>query len=247
MSSILRLTRCAQLQCAEMLSDSNIELFCQVYHLRDRLRCLPDVVESLSLPSESRALFYSYVGGIYVDSGMGTVQNWISHLLPESTVSSAPSPDPGFTEEESILPAKKRTKTARPHPDSLRKLPSRSPSIAPPPSRDSTAEPVKAHPTVNENDLLMPLFPASTPLGAPIAPASLQVSKPVENIASNTAPANNAPSGQSIHNIQPSPWQSHPAVGKGGQCLPVFNQVMSQRRLPVEWHCAFEVSDTCYC
>jgi len=63
-----------------ILSDTNIESWVTGYGLRDKLRCVPDLA-SLHSAEEARVLFNSYVGGVFVESGIEVVEEWITVLV----------------------------------------------------------------------------------------------------------------------------------------------------------------------
>jgi len=65
------------------LSDENIQEWVTTYGMRQRLRCHPDLFPTLNTSKEARSIFYSYVGGIYVEHGLDTVREWITELLEE--------------------------------------------------------------------------------------------------------------------------------------------------------------------
>ncbi|KAG6821357.1 hypothetical protein H0H93_014154 [Arthromyces matolae] len=64
------------------LSDDHLNKWVTLYNLRSKLRCHPNVFSTLNDPKqETRSLFCSYIGGVYVENGMETVQEWINQLL----------------------------------------------------------------------------------------------------------------------------------------------------------------------
>jgi len=65
----------------DILSDDNFEDWVTGYHLRNKVRCHPQVFASLCTPGETRILFYSYVGGVYAESGMEVVGKWVTDLI----------------------------------------------------------------------------------------------------------------------------------------------------------------------
>ncbi|CAL1695090.1 unnamed protein product [Somion occarium] len=65
----------------ELLSHHVLEGWVAGYRLRDKLRCTPDAFATLNDPTETKHLFCSYVGGVYAQNGMSTVQNWIGTLV----------------------------------------------------------------------------------------------------------------------------------------------------------------------
>ncbi|KAG6862194.1 hypothetical protein C0995_004276 [Termitomyces sp. Mi166 len=64
-----------------VLSDDHLNKWVTMYNLRQKLRCHPDLFRFLNDPKETRSIFCAYVGGVYAENGMETVQEWISHLL----------------------------------------------------------------------------------------------------------------------------------------------------------------------
>jgi len=70
----------------ELLGDTNISNWVSIYRLMDKLRGYPREPENVAdYLKESRHLFHSYVGAVYVQHGLFQVQSWISRLIdPES-------------------------------------------------------------------------------------------------------------------------------------------------------------------
>ncbi|KAF9225492.1 hypothetical protein BS17DRAFT_751323 [Gyrodon lividus] len=74
----------------ELLDDQHITEWLTMYGLKPRVRGLENPA-ILDQPDESRLLFTSYVGAVYVQKGLPTVINWISRLVcPESEPLAAP-------------------------------------------------------------------------------------------------------------------------------------------------------------
>jgi len=74
----------------ELLDDQHITQWLTMYSLKSRVRGLENPAV-LDQPDESRLLFHSYVGAIYVQKGLPVVLNWISRLVcPESEPLAAP-------------------------------------------------------------------------------------------------------------------------------------------------------------
>lgn len=69
------------IQTDECLSESNLDSWVTMYGFRERVRASPDIRESLKEPSETRLLFHSYIGAVYVQHGLNEVQNWIGKLV----------------------------------------------------------------------------------------------------------------------------------------------------------------------
>ncbi|KAG6885409.1 hypothetical protein C0993_002142 [Termitomyces sp. T159_Od127] len=98
------------------LSDVHLDKWVTMYNLRQKLRCHPDVFSSLSDPKETRSIFCAYVGGVYAENGMETVQEWISHLLlgPDGLPSGSRSL--GQERRQPIEPPPKKVKSEQPPP-----------------------------------------------------------------------------------------------------------------------------------
>ncbi|GBE77744.1 hypothetical protein BKA93DRAFT_757759 [Sparassis latifolia] len=65
----------------EILSLENIQNWIVGYGFREKVRCTPDALATLDTPKEARLLFSSYVGAVYIQNGMETVQSWIGRLV----------------------------------------------------------------------------------------------------------------------------------------------------------------------
>ncbi|PBL01174.1 hypothetical protein ARMGADRAFT_414496 [Armillaria gallica] len=65
----------------ELTSWMNIDSWVRRYQMREKVRCHPDQYETLHSPEETNALFYAYVGGVFVNLGMDVVQEWINALI----------------------------------------------------------------------------------------------------------------------------------------------------------------------
>jgi len=117
-----------EIQRHEILSDANIENWVVAYKMREKVRCSADAVLSLSTPKEARLLFHSYVGGIFAQNGMGTIQNWVGQLVDPNY-----EPDPGqaFESEYNAYKKLKTESMASPPPPSMPPPPP--PSQPPPP------------------------------------------------------------------------------------------------------------------
>ncbi|KZT02407.1 ribonuclease III [Laetiporus sulphureus 93-53] len=77
----------------EVLSDANYNNWVINYKLREKVRCSPDAVATLTNPKETNLLFCSYVGAVYVQNGMETVQNWIGQLIDPEYEPPVPAAD----------------------------------------------------------------------------------------------------------------------------------------------------------
>ncbi|KAI8990486.1 hypothetical protein BD414DRAFT_458984 [Trametes punicea] len=66
----------------------HVEKWVEEYKWREKVRCTPDVKEKLTSPEETRLLFDSYVGAVFVGGGYKAVRDWIGALVdPESSTS----------------------------------------------------------------------------------------------------------------------------------------------------------------
>ncbi|KZT02927.1 uncharacterized protein LAESUDRAFT_660725, partial [Laetiporus sulphureus 93-53] len=84
-----RTSRCSQRM--EILSEANLNKWVANYKLREKVRCSSDALASLTSPTETHLLFCSYVGAVYVQNGVETVQNWIGHLIDPDYELSVPA------------------------------------------------------------------------------------------------------------------------------------------------------------
>ncbi|KAI0079639.1 hypothetical protein K474DRAFT_1591679 [Panus rudis PR-1116 ss-1] len=79
----------------ELLEHPNLDSWVSGYKLRDKLRSSLDAREQiLRDPKETKHLFCSYVGALYVQSGMSVIQGWIGTLVDPSYDSQPGSRDP---------------------------------------------------------------------------------------------------------------------------------------------------------
>ncbi|KAF5384825.1 hypothetical protein D9615_001373 [Tricholomella constricta] len=98
----------------QVLSDANIDKWVTMYNMRQKIRCHPDVFATLRTPKETRSLFCAYLGGVYIEHGIETVQEWISHLLlGEDNSSVAPGREVAQPIE---APPSKKAKSEQPPP-----------------------------------------------------------------------------------------------------------------------------------
>ncbi|KAK0205676.1 hypothetical protein IW262DRAFT_1444006 [Armillaria fumosa] len=65
----------------DLTSWMNIDSWVRRYQMREKVRCHPELYETLHSPEETNALFYAYVGGVSVNLGMDKVQEWIDALI----------------------------------------------------------------------------------------------------------------------------------------------------------------------
>ncbi|KAK0456632.1 hypothetical protein EV421DRAFT_1895840 [Armillaria borealis] len=65
----------------ELTSWMNIDSWVRRYQMREKVRCHPELYETLHSPEETNALFYAYVGGVFVNLGMDAVQEWTNALI----------------------------------------------------------------------------------------------------------------------------------------------------------------------
>ncbi|KAG6890734.1 hypothetical protein C0992_013117 [Termitomyces sp. T32_za158] len=98
------------------LSDAHLDKWVTMYNLRQKLRCHPDVFRFLNDPKETRSIFCAYVGGVYAENGMETVQEWISHLLIGQDGSASGSQLLGQEHRQPIEPPPKKVKSEQPPP-----------------------------------------------------------------------------------------------------------------------------------
>ncbi|KAK0453555.1 hypothetical protein EV421DRAFT_1897561 [Armillaria borealis] len=64
----------------DITSWTNIDSWVRRYQMREKVRCHPELFEALHSPGETKALFYAYVGAVFVNLGMDVVQEWINAL-----------------------------------------------------------------------------------------------------------------------------------------------------------------------
>ncbi|KIJ66250.1 hypothetical protein HYDPIDRAFT_86964 [Hydnomerulius pinastri MD-312] len=78
----------------QLLDDGHIAQWLAVYSLKNKVRNVENP-QILDQPEESRRLFNSYVGAVYVQKGLPVVLDWISRLLnPEVEPPQAPGSTP---------------------------------------------------------------------------------------------------------------------------------------------------------
>ncbi|EIW86880.1 hypothetical protein CONPUDRAFT_86818 [Coniophora puteana RWD-64-598 SS2] len=70
---------------AMLLTDDTIDIWAKLYRLRNELRCDPSFVHTLESREQGRALFHAYLGAVFDQRGIKTVQEWIGALLRLST------------------------------------------------------------------------------------------------------------------------------------------------------------------
>ncbi|KAF8078788.1 hypothetical protein FPV67DRAFT_1663476 [Lyophyllum atratum] len=101
----------------KVLSDANVNEWVTMYNMRQKLRCHPNVFATLFTPKETRSIFHAYLGGIYAEHGIETVQEWISHLLLDQD---SPSGEQMPTASERLRPIEapppKKVKSDQPPP-----------------------------------------------------------------------------------------------------------------------------------
>ncbi|SJL01913.1 uncharacterized protein ARMOST_05237 [Armillaria ostoyae] len=78
----------------DITSWTNIDSWVRRYQMREKVRCHPELFETLHSPEETNALFYAYVGAVFVNLGMDVVQEWINALtgLPPPPSPKLPNP-----------------------------------------------------------------------------------------------------------------------------------------------------------
>ncbi|KAF9076105.1 hypothetical protein BDP27DRAFT_1313907 [Rhodocollybia butyracea] len=107
-----------------ILSQENLDGWVTMYGLRERVRCMPDLVPSLRSPEETRLLFCAYVGAVYIEGGMEPVQTWLDGLINNDTPTqsqpttattklgpSSPTNPPPYINTSNQLPPQKRAKS----------------------------------------------------------------------------------------------------------------------------------------
>jgi ribonuclease-3 len=108
----------------ELLDDQHITQWLTTYSLKTRVRGLENPAV-LDQSDESRLLFHSYVGAVYMQKGLPVVLNWISRLVcPESEPLAAPG---------NSVPNTNPTLSSSPPPYSSSTLAPAPPSAPPPP------------------------------------------------------------------------------------------------------------------
>ncbi|TFK30819.1 ribonuclease III [Coprinopsis marcescibilis] len=112
-----------------LLSDDLFDDWVRHYELLKKLRCDPALRKSSSIymPKETRAIWYAYIGGVYIDSGAGAVRTWIEQLLGQTTNAPAtPSSDQMMVDTPRM--------SIEPHAPPLKKVKAESLSPSPAPS-----------------------------------------------------------------------------------------------------------------
>lgn len=94
-------------QRSQTFSDERVEEWVTAYGMRQRLRCHPDLFAALNTSKEARSIFYSYVGGIYVEHGPDTVREWITQLLRAEEEGFLESSEPAPRQRLETPPPKK--------------------------------------------------------------------------------------------------------------------------------------------
>ncbi|KAG0704356.1 hypothetical protein DFH29DRAFT_911984 [Suillus ampliporus] len=74
-----------EVQRTQLLTDETIDIWSKLYRLRDELRYDPRCLPSLQTPEEGRLIFNAYLGAVFTEHGLQTVQEWIGGLLRLST------------------------------------------------------------------------------------------------------------------------------------------------------------------
>ncbi|PFH54825.1 hypothetical protein AMATHDRAFT_52777 [Amanita thiersii Skay4041] len=95
----------------DVLSNENFEEWVNFYGLRTKLRCHPQVFPSLTTSGETRTMFLAYVGGVYAESGIETVEGWIGDLIGIESDSSVNISGPFKTGLQSNTPPAKKIKS----------------------------------------------------------------------------------------------------------------------------------------
>ncbi|KAK7465427.1 hypothetical protein VKT23_005405 [Stygiomarasmius scandens] len=77
-----------------ILSDETYSSWIDGYGLRAKLRVSPAIPHPLENPEELQKFFHSYVGAVFIRSGMSTIAPWVSQLIDPDQ----PPPPPPFSE-----------------------------------------------------------------------------------------------------------------------------------------------------
>ncbi|KAL0570624.1 hypothetical protein V5O48_011341 [Marasmius crinis-equi] len=100
------------------LSNSHIDRWVTAYKLRNKIRCTPDFFDKLSTPEETRLIFYAVAGGVYVESGLEAICDWLEQLLGGSGESKRQDHDatiqPSASSPPAIYTPQKRIRTESP-------------------------------------------------------------------------------------------------------------------------------------
>jgi dsRNA-specific ribonuclease len=163
-----------------ILSEANLDGWVSLYGLREKVRCIPELVPTLKSPEETRTLFYAYVAGLYRDSGLEPVQQWLDNLTSDNT----PIQSTRVTAEVHSL-STIRSESSRP-PPYINKAPAQYPppkriksdpvpvflAAQPLPSSPPAPMPSFTRPTVYPVGYNQPQYPAMAPSFAnPLTPA----------------------------------------------------------------------------
>ncbi|TFK77266.1 hypothetical protein BDN72DRAFT_830435 [Pluteus cervinus] len=71
----------------ELLCGANFQSWVKAYGLQSKLRCDPSLQGSMNTPEEAGTLFCAYAGGLYAESGMEPIQDWLTALLQDDMIS----------------------------------------------------------------------------------------------------------------------------------------------------------------
>ncbi|KAG7099009.1 hypothetical protein E1B28_000893 [Marasmius oreades] len=238
-----------------ILSDSRIDKWVTAYKLREKVRCTPEAFKKLKTPEETRLLFYAFVGGLYVGSGLDAVCDWLDLLTGSSNdigsggAMHTPAIDPSGpppTYRPSTSPPQKRMRQEPLSPQSTFTAPSGSNSgiffASQPPDSPSRA-------TSNSMAAYNNHYGGATTVTAASSQPQLQPHHP---------PAQ--PHYQSYHqhpnvnqSFSPQAYMSPPAVQRNPNppfnplspaqphlaFLPLFNQTAAQRKVKVDYQAQF--------
>ncbi|KAH0590930.1 hypothetical protein H2248_001043 [Termitomyces sp. 'cryptogamus'] len=152
------------------LSDNLLNKWVVMYRLRQKLRCHPDFLPFLEDPKETHSIFCAYVGGVYAENGLETVQEWISHLLIGQD-----GPPLGLRSSEQehrqpIEPPPKKVKSEQPPPYLSTPIFFASQPPPSPPTDRQRHLPPHMHPSLSIQQPLQHV-PPPMPLPNPLAPA----------------------------------------------------------------------------
>ncbi|KAG1749820.1 uncharacterized protein EDB91DRAFT_1109846 [Suillus paluster] len=200
-----------------LLTDETIDIWSKLYRLREDIRCDPRCLPSLQTAEEGRLIFNAYLGAVFTEHGLQTVQEWIGGLLRLSTTILNDYQDmdvdvvPIASKPTSPAPTSKRVKIEEPSAP-----PPPLPSFPPPPmhqppvqSRFSTLPPQSLPPRTNFPQLTQTThynpYMRPPPLSRPPSPPRISPPNPL------------------------APAQPHLAF------LPLFNQTAHQRGVSVSY------------
>jgi dsRNA-specific ribonuclease len=86
-----------------IFSESSMEGWIVGYGLPNKLRYSPDVAESIKSPKELLFLLDSYVGAVYLQSGLAPIQEWLRRLIDPDSQPHPPSPSSAPTHYNNMM------------------------------------------------------------------------------------------------------------------------------------------------